>query len=99
MEFRKHIRDERNKRRQEALTIVKQLDNLEDKRSLEVEEAKERKGWRDIVGGEDLKLQMNWRQQLRQLWLHEGDANTRFFYTSANGRRQQNQIVKVTVGD
>ena len=30
-------------------------------------------------------------------WLHEGDANTKFFYMSANGRRRQNQITKTMV--
>ena len=48
IDFRKHIRDKRSKRRQleqEALTMVKQLDDLEDRRGLEVEEVKEQKGW------------------------------------------------------
>ena len=79
--------------------MIKNLDDIEDRRSLEEEEAKERKGWRDIVAGEDLKLEMDWRQRSRQLWLHEGDANTKFFHMSAIGRRRQNQITKVTVGD
>ena len=39
--------------------MVKNLDDLEDRRGLEVEEAKESKGWQDIVGGKDLKLEMD----------------------------------------
>ena len=64
-ELRISIRDDRSKKRQEALTIVKNLDNLEDRIGLEVEQLKERKGWRDIVVGEDLKLEVDWRQRLR----------------------------------
>ena len=52
---------ERNKRRQEALTRVKQLDDLEDIQGLEEVEAKERKGWCDTVEDEDWKLEIDWR--------------------------------------
>ena len=62
MELRKHIQDNGSKRRQEALKMVKHMNNLEDKRGQEVEEAQERKGWRDTVEGEDLNLGTNWRR-------------------------------------
>ena len=52
-----------------------------------------------MVEGEDQKVEMDGRQQSRQLWLHEGDANKRFFHMPAYGRRHQNQIMKITVGN
>ena len=64
---------------------------------MEEAETKEHKCWHDIVKEEDQKLEMDWIQRSRQLRLHEGDANTRFFHMSANGRRGQNQILKVMV--
>ena len=66
---------------------------------LEEEEVKERKAWQNIVEGEDWKLEIDRRQQSRQLWLHEKDTNMEFFHMLANGRRRQNQIIKITVGN
>ena len=96
---RKHIWEERSKRRYEALTRIKQVDHLEDMQGLEEEEVKERKAWQNIVEGEDWKLEIDRRQQSRQLWLHEKDTNMEFFHMLANGRRRQNQIIKITVGN
>ena len=38
--------------------MVKQSDDLEDKRCLKAEEAKECKGWQDIIMSKDLELEM-----------------------------------------
>ena len=43
MVLRKHVRKESNKKRQEALTRIKQLNELGDRRCLEEVEVKERK--------------------------------------------------------
>ena len=59
MVLRKHVQKERNKKRQEALTRITQLDELEDRRCLEEAKAKERKVWSDIVKEEDKKLEMD----------------------------------------
>ena len=65
---------------------------------LEEEESCERR-CRRLVAEEDHKQEMDCRQQSRQLWLQEGDANTRFFHLAANGRRRANQILRLKVGD
>ncbi|GLT40913.1 hypothetical protein SLA2020_150100 [Shorea laevis] len=40
-----------------------------------------------------------WRQKARITWIKDGDANTRFFHRSVNGRRRRNDIVSLQVGD
>ncbi|CAN0843496.1 Transposon TX1 uncharacterized 149 kDa protein, partial [Linum grandiflorum] len=38
-----------------------------------------------------------WRQKPTLLWLRVGDRNTSFFHRSANGKRRQNWIDKITI--
>ena len=52
----------------------------------------ERRSHRDMVAELDLRQEMDLRQHSRQLWLADGDANTRFFHQIASGRRRQNFI-------
>ena len=68
MKFQKHTRDERNKTRSEALTRIKQLDDMEDIRMLE-EEPCELRRCGGVVVEENHKREMDVRQQSRQLWL------------------------------
>ena len=49
-----------------------------------------------VIGG---RQEMDWRQRSRQLWLAAGDANTRYFHQVANGRRRQNHIRLIWIGD
>ncbi|KAK3189699.1 hypothetical protein Dsin_029260 [Dipteronia sinensis] len=39
-----------------------------------------------------LKEEQMWRQKARVKWLKEGDTNSKFFYSMANGRRRNNYI-------
>ncbi|GKV49313.1 hypothetical protein SLEP1_g56069 [Rubroshorea leprosula] len=38
------------------------------------------------------KKELIWKQKSRSKWVHEGDANTRFFHRVAKGKRAQNSI-------
>ena len=46
----------------------------------------------------DYRIEMDWRQRSRILWLAAGDANKRFFHQSTNGRRRQNSIRQLQIG-
>ena len=72
---------------------------IEDSRPLLLEEAKERKAFRDAVAEMDLRIELDWRQRSRQRWLAARDANTHFFHQVANGRRRENSIRRLQIGD
>ncbi|XP_078429384.1 uncharacterized protein LOC144701450 [Wolffia australiana] len=85
--YRRRIREARCKVRVEALTRIRELDEVEDGRTVMGAELQERKKWRCVVAEEDRKEEMNWRQRSQQQWLKEGDANTRDIGSgSSNGR-------------
>ena len=98
-ELRRQIRTARTQAREIALARVQKLDAVEDMRRLTSKEEKVRKKNRDVVAKADLQLELDWRQRSRQLWLSTGDANIRFFHMAASGRRRQNCIQQVLVGD
>lgn len=40
-----------------------------------------------------------WRQRSKQLWLHSGDKNSKYFHVSASARRRTNQINRLRNND
>ena len=97
--LRSQIRAARTQDRDAALSRVQALDEIEDTRPLTSDELVERKVHQSKVAEADLRIEMDWRQRSRQLWLSAGDANTRFFHQAANGRRRQNCVRKLRIGD
>ena len=95
----RQIREERTRARDAALARVQDLDKIEDNWSLTTNESHERKSSREAVAAADLRVEMDWRQRSRQLWLAAGDANTRFFHQAANGRRRANRNERLRMGD
>ena len=97
-DLRRHIQVARTLARDAALMRVRCLDAAEDVSPLSTEEDMERKMCQRKVAEVDYRIEMDWRQRSRILWLAAGDAKTRFFHQSANGRRRQNSIRQLQIG-
>ena len=52
--------------------------------------AKEYQNW-------DVLEETSWRQKSREIWLKEGDRNTRFFHRMAHSHRRRNTILQLNI--
>ncbi|XP_039117657.1 uncharacterized protein LOC120253385 [Dioscorea cayenensis subsp. rotundata] len=71
---------------------VEKLDVLKEARNLSLGELAQELHLLNSL--EDIRKQeeINWRQRSRLQWLQEGDENTKFFHSMANGRKCRNLI-------
>ena len=72
-------------------------DKEESARSLSMEEEEARKEAGETYKKWVLLEEVSWRQKSSEIWLQEGDRNTRFFLHMANAHRRRNQPTRVKV--
>ena len=65
--------------------------------ALNLEECEARNEARESYKTWVLREQISWRQKSREVWLKNGDNNTRFFHMMANTHNRRNWLSKVKV--
>ena len=70
---------------------------MESERSLSLEETKLKKEAKESYKKWVLMEESHWRQLSREIWLKEGDKNTRFFHRMTNAHRSNNSLDKIKI--
>ena len=70
---------------------------MESERSLSLEETELKKEAKESYKKWVLMEESHWRQLSREIWLKEGDKNTRFFHRMANAHRSNNSLDKIKI--
>ena len=66
---------------------------------LSLEDCEARKEAKEAYKTWVLREEISWRQRSRELWLKEGDNNTRFFHRMANAHNRRNWLSRLKVDD
>ena len=80
-----------------ALDKVSFWDDLERQRVLNKQELEAREEAREDFKKWALMEEISWGRKSREMWLKEGDKNTRFFHKMANSNRMRNCLKKIKV--
>ena len=86
-------------KKREALSQVVYWDELENHSTLSLEDYEARKEAMEAYKTWVLREEISWRQKSRELWLKEGDNNTRFFHRMANAHSRRNWLSRLKVDD
>ena len=70
---------------------------MELSRPLSVQEVDARRGAKEDFKKWALLEEISWRQNSREVWLREGDMNTKFFHRMANAHRRGNMLSRVKI--
>ena len=95
--WNKEVFDTIDTKKGEALRQVGYWDEMEKYSTLNLKDREARKEAMESYKTWVLREEISWRQKSKDLWLKEGDNNTRFFHRMANAHSRRNWLSKLKV--